>query len=290
MRIALAGAPGQLGTDLQAALRGDVVALGHEHIKITDPRSIENALDIAQPDIVINAAAYNRVDRAEDEPDVAFAVNALGPRNLALYCERNKVALLHVSTDYVFGGDRDHSTPYRETDATAPLSAYGISKLAGEFFVQNLCRRHFVVRTCGLYGHAAIAGQGKGNFVETMLRLGKQRDELRIVGDQRCTPTATADLARAIAALIETNAFGLYHAANAGNTTWYELALEIFEIASIDVNVTPITTEEFGAKAIRPCYSVLDCGKLSEVVGFKFPSWKEAVKTYLVGRPVSEEQ
>ncbi len=282
MRIALIGAHGQLGTALQSCLAGDVVALEQEDVEITDARSVETALAAAAPEFVINAAAYNLVDQAEDEPDVAYAVNALGPRNLAVYCGERDIELLHVSTDYVFGLDRQRTTPYRETDAPGPLSAYGTSKLAGEYFVRSRCRRHFVVRTCGLYGH--LGSRGIGNFVETMLRLGNERDELSVVDDQRCTPTATTDLARAIAALLETGAYGLYHATNAGDMTWYGFACEIFRLAEIDVTVNPITSAEFGAKAPRAGYSVLDNQQLTATIGFQLPAWQDAVARYLVDR------
>ncbi len=287
MRIVLIGARGQLGTDLLLRLqkRHDVVPLAHTDIELTDATAVERVLANAEPELVINAAAYNFVDRAEDEPDVAFAVNGLGPRNLAQFCGGRDLPILHVSTDYVFGQDADRTTPYAETECPGPVSAYAVSKLAGEYFVRGLCQRHFVVRTCGLYGHAALAGGGKGNFIETMLRLGKEKDSLRIVDDQCCTPTATSDLAGAIAALIETRSYGLYHATNGGSTTWCGLAREIFRIADIDVAVAPITTEEFRAKALRPHYSVLDTTKLTTTIGSELSDWQAALKTYLDGRP-----
>ena len=282
MRIALIGAHGQLGTALQSCLAGDVIALEQEDIEITDARSVETALTAAGSDCVINAAAYNLVDQAEDEPDVAYAVNSLGPRNLAVYCGERNIQLLHVSSDYVFGLDGERTTPYRETDAPGPLSAYGTSKLAGEYFVQSRCPRHFVVRTCGLYGQ--LGPRAMGNFVETMLRLGSERDELSVVDDQRCTPTATADLARAIAALVETGEYGLYHATNSGDMTWYEFACEIFRLAGIDVTVNPITSAQFGAKALRARYSVLDNRKLTAAIGFQLPAWQDALARYLADR------
>ncbi len=170
MRIAIIGAFGQLGSDLVPLLGERAIALGHADIELADPSSIAGALDARQPTHVINCAAYNLVDRAEDEPEAAFRVNAFGTRNLALWCAARNAALVNVSTDYVFGLDGSLGRPRRETDPTGPVSAYGASKLAGENFVRSLCPRHLVVRTCGLYGrHAA---RGKGNFVETMLRLG----------------------------------------------------------------------------------------------------------------------
>ena len=290
MRIVLFGAYGQLGSDLRTRLPGEVVPLRHADVEITRRDEVEAALTRAAPDAVVNAAAYNLVDRAEDEPELPYAVNALGPRNLALACAARNLTLLHVSTDYVFSGVDDLPTqaarrdvPYAETDRPAPLSAYAVSKLAGEHFVSALCPRHFIVRTCGLYGHNAA--HGKGNFVETMLRLGRQRPELRVVCDQRCTPTASADLAEAIAALIATDAFGLYHATNAGDAAWHEFAAEIFRLARLDVAVQAIRSAEYGAKARRPAYSVLDSSKLAAVIGRPMRPWQDALAEYIAGRP-----
>jgi dTDP-4-dehydrorhamnose reductase len=282
MRIALIGARGQLGTDLLPLLGAEAVPLGHQDIEITNPASVAAVLGEIRPQCVINVAAWNLVDKAEDEPEQAFAVNAFGPRNLAGYCGDNGITLLHVSTDYVFGLDATRNTPWTETDAPGPVSAYGMSKLTGEYFVRSLCPRHFVVRTCGLYGHQGA--RGKGNFVETMLRLGRERPELKIVNDQRCTPSSTADVARALAALIQTDAYGLYHATNRGSMTWYEFAGEIFRQADISVNTIPIDSATFAARAKRPSYSVLDCSKLSNAIGFELPPWQEALACYLAGR------
>jgi dTDP-4-dehydrorhamnose reductase len=289
MRIALTGAHGQLGTQLQHTLKGDVIPLGHDRLDISNAETIETVLASENPDLVINAAAYNFVDRAEDEPQVAYRHNALGPRNLALYCEKHEIPLLHFSTDYVFSGrERDtgkevqQERPYLESDLPGPKSAYAVSKLAGEYFVRTLCRRHFVLRTCGLYGRTRQ--QGTGNFVETMLRLGSECDELTIVNDQCCTPTSCSDLADAVQALIETDAFGMYHATNAGSITWYEFAVEIFRLTGIDVPIRPISSEQFGAAARRPIYSVLDNAKLSSVIGKKLPDWQDALDRYLKQR------
>ena len=286
MRIALIGASGQLGSDLLSRLQTvghEVTPLGHKQIEITDAASVAAVLDPLPLDMVINAAAYNWVDKAEDEPDVAYSVNAFGPRNLARQCELHGWRLLHVSSDYVFGAAHDQPVrPWTESDTPEPNGGYAISKLAGEHFVQAECSRHFIVRTCGLYGLAALRGAGKGNFVETMLRLGRERPQLRVVDDQRCTPTSTADLADALVRLIATDAFGLYQATNSGSMTWCEFAREIFRLAKLDVAVTPITTAEFGCKAHRPAYSVLDGSKLAAVIGGPLPDWHDALARYLI--------
>ena len=182
--------------------------------------------------------------------------------------------------------DRTTSRPWTELDFAIPAGRYAVSKWAGEQFVlKGVLPRSFVVRTCGLYGLAALSGGSKGNFVETMLRLGRERKQLRVVDDQRCTPTSTADLADALVKLIATDAFGLYHATNSGSATWCEFAREIFRLAKLDVEVIPITTAEFGAKARRPAYSVLDCRKLASVIGEPLPDWHDALARYLASRP-----
>jgi dTDP-4-dehydrorhamnose reductase len=292
MKIALVGRRGQLGSELHALLGGDVVPLTREQLDITDGARVDSVLSQLRPDRVINAAAWNFVDRAEDEPQTAFAANALGPRNLACWCARSGVPLVHVSTDYVFSGLLEDGTrrflPYRETDRPDPLSAYAISKLAGEQFVRATCREHLIVRTCGLYGTVPDArsvrdSERKGNFVETMLRLGRERRELRVVDDQECTPTSAADLAQMIAALLAVEARGTFHATNAGSATWCDFARTIFRLAKLDVEVHPITTAEYGAKAPRPAYSVLSTEKLTRATGQSPRPWQDALGEYLAG-------
>lgn len=282
MRIAVVGAFGQLGSDLIPLLGDRAIALGHADIEITDPASVTIALDAARPTHVINCAAYNLVDRAEDEPEAAQRVNTSGPQHLADYCAQSGIVLMHVSTDYVFGHDAARRMPLSETDPTGPVSVYGASKLAGELAVRSRCPQHFLVRTCGLYGQRAA--RGKGNFVETMLRLGRECPELKIVADQRCTPTSTADLAAALVSLIETDTFGTYHATNDGDCSWFEFAREIFRLTDLTVNVIPNTAIEYGAKARRPDYSVLDSTKLASVLGRPMPSWRDALSRYLALR------
>ncbi len=281
MRIALIGANGQLGTDLQTCLQGEIAPLGHQQIELTDDASVTAALDAARPDVVINTAAYNLVDKAEDDPNAAYATNVLGPRRLAHYCGSKNLVLVHFSTDYVFGLDASRSTPYQETDLPGPLGVYGASKLAGEYFVQAHCPKHYVIRTCGLYGVAARRGAGKGNFIETMLRLGRERPVLRVVNDQICTPTSTADLATAIAELISSDAYGLYHATNRGQMSWYDLAVEALRLRGITTPVIPIPSTEFRSRAKRPTFSVLDSTKLETTIGHAMPDWHDAVACYL---------
>jgi dTDP-4-dehydrorhamnose reductase len=280
MTIAVVGAAGQLGRDLCPLLEPGVVRWAHDDIELTDPESVQHALDSAKPTVVVNLAAYNLVDQAEDDPRAALAVNALGVRNLALACRDLDCRLVHVSTDYVFGLDAARHAPYTEDDCPGPVSVYGISKLAGELFVRSICPDHLVVRTCGLYGHAGARGKG-GNFVQTMLRLAGERPELRIVNDQTCTPSFTADVARGLAWLIGESVSEVCHLTNDGACTWYEFACEIFRLAGIDVKVIPITSAEFAAKARRPAYSMLSNEKYASLAGAPLRHWREAMRDYL---------
>lgn len=278
MRIALIGAAGQLGTDLSRALSGEVVGLTHADIEITQQASIEIMLDRVRPDMVVNTAAYNLVDKAETEVDAAMASNAYGPRSLAIACAQRNIAMCHISTDFVFGLDAS-ATPRTELDPVGPQSVYAASKLLGEYFVRSDCPQHFVIRTCGLYGQAAT--KSKGNFVKTMLRLGREKPQLKVVADQLCVPSYTRDVAEAIASLLQTKSYGLYHCINSGESSWYEVAREALRLAGISTPIQPITTKEFGAPAQRPAYSILNCAKLVAVIGRPMRSWKEALADYL---------
>jgi dTDP-4-dehydrorhamnose reductase len=277
------GSGGQLGRDL-CALLPDAVAATRQDADLSRPGEVRAALERIRPDVVVNCAAYNFVDRAEDEPTAAFAVNAWGVRELAAACRDLSCVLVHFSSDYIFGLDETRQTPYAEEDAPGPLSVYGLSKLAGEYFVRALCPRHFVVRTCGLYGIWGSGGKG-GNFVETMLRLAGQGKPLRVVGDQVCTPTSTADLAAALMALLATKAHGLYHLTSGGQCSWYEFAHTIFELVGVRADLTAITSAEYGAKARRPRYSVLDNGKWRRLGQPSLRAWPEALEDYLRRRP-----
>jgi dTDP-4-dehydrorhamnose reductase len=283
MRTVVLGAPGQLGRDLVPRLSGEVVPLGRADADLTDPSALRSKLTTFRPDVVVNCAAYNFVDKAESEPTAAFAVNAWAVRDLATICLDLDCMLVHFSTDYVFGLDTWRSTPLTEIDAPGPVSVYGLSKLAGEYLVRSICPKHLVIRTCGLYGVWGSGGKG-GNFVETMLRLAGQGKPLRVVNDQRCTPSFTADVAAATAALIAADARGLYHVTNGGDCTWYEFAREIFRLGGVRADLTPITSLEFGAAARRPTYSVLANAKLATVGAPAPRAWPEALGAYLSER------
>jgi dTDP-4-dehydrorhamnose reductase len=283
MTIAILGASGQLGRDLHEVLGNEAVALTRADADLTQTERLRQALAASRPDVVVNCAAYNFVDRAEAEPESAFAVNALGVRTLALVCRDLGCCLAHISSDYVYGLDAARQQPYRENEATGPVSVYGASKAAGEWFVRALCPRHFVVRTCGLYGRHGVGGKG-GNFVETMLSRAAAGTPLRVVADQHCTPTSTAELAPALAALLRIDRYGLYHLTAAGSCSWHEFATEIFALAGMKADLTPIASAEFAAAAARPRYSVLDCSRYDALgLGVRRP-WQEGLRDYLARR------
>ncbi len=283
MRYLVRGATGQLGTELCPQRKGEVVAASRAELDLTRAAAIGPYLDAVRPDIAINCAAYNFVDRAESEPEAVFAVNSWGVRTLAAACGQRELMLVHFSSDYVFGLDDSRGIPYTETDAPGPLGVYGLSKLAGEYLVRALCPRHLIIRTCGLYGASGHGGKG-GNFVETMLRHGAQGKTLRVVNDQVCTPTSTADLAEAAVHLIGLNQTGLFHVTNAGSTSWYDFAREIFKLAGMEVDVHPISSQEYGAAARRPRYSALALDRYCSLGLPKPRPWQEALKMYVALR------
>jgi dTDP-4-dehydrorhamnose reductase len=279
MRFAVLGALGQLGRDLCPRLSGEVIPLGRADVDLVKPGAVRQFFEQLRPDVVVNCAAYNFVDKAESEPEVAFAVNTWAVRELALVCRDLKCLLIHYSTDHVFGLDAARSTPWQETDAPGPVSVYGLSKLSGEYVIRSICPRHLILRTCGLYGHHGSGGKG-GNFVETMLKVARQGKPLRVVGDQVCTPTSTVDLVGLTLGLLKSGAEGLFHVTNDGSCTWYEFAKAIFELARIDAKLTAITSAEFGAAARRPPYSVLSTAQLRSL-GCAPRPWREALAEYL---------
>jgi dTDP-4-dehydrorhamnose reductase len=270
--ILVVGAKGMLGHDLLAVLEGDVRGMDLPDIDITSLESTRKALLTLKPRVIINAAAYTDVDGCESNADLAMQVNGEGVAHLALVAREIGATLVQVSTDYVFDGGK--GSPYLPDDATGPLSIYGESKLAGELNAR-MAPRHLIVRTQWLYG---IHGK---NFVETMLKLAAERDELTVVDDQIGSPTWTRDLALAIKALVDKGCCGTYHAANAGFCSWNEFARTIFAETGNSITVKPMTTAELNRPARRPLYSTLDCAKLTTDTGFQPQPWQEALKQYL---------
>ena len=283
-RILITGINGQLGQELQQSLTDyNVIGVGREMLDLTQPDKISQMMDEVKPDLVINAAAYTAVDKAESEPEIAKATNAIAPGILAKEAQKIGVPLIHISTDYVFDGSQ--SRPYLDTDTTNPLGVYGQSKLAGEQAIRENCNLHIILRTAWVYGVG-----GKGNFVKTMLKLGSEREEIRVVADQVGSPTWTGDLASAIAQLLpqlSPEIAGTYHYTNSGVASWYDFAVAIFEEAKqlgfpLKVQrIIPITTADYPTPARRPAYSVLYCGKIAAVLDTHPPHWRQALRQML---------
>jgi len=284
-RVIVTGANGQLGTDLCKVLQQfEVIPLTHKDIEISDMNSVKQVFSKYKPDIIINTAAYVRVDDCETNQDKAFLINALGARNVAVVAQELGSKLIHLSTDYVFGGEtQPRTTSYNEFDTPVPLSIYGKSKLAGENLIRHLCHRHFIIRTSGLFGIAGASGKG-GNFVETMLKLAQEQNELKVVNDQIFSPTYTKDLAQKIAQLIETEYYGIFHITNKGSCSWYEFAREILGLAGLRTCLIPITSNEYPQEAKRPRYSVLDNYHLRLSGMDDMRTWQETLKDYMIGK------
>ena len=285
MKIAVIGANGQLGSDVVAAFAkaGDQVsALSHADIEVSDLESVSKALGAVQPQVIVNTSAMHHVENCEREPEKAFAINAIGARNLASAARELDAILMHVSTDYVFDGAK--GSPYVEEDAPRPLNVYGITKVAGEHFARATTAKHFVIRTSGLYGKSLCRAKGGLNFIELMLKLAKERGQVRVVDSEIVSPTSTAELAQQIVKLSRSNAYGLYHATAEGNCSWHEFAREIFAMTDTPVRLEIAGTNEFPAKVARPKYSVLENRALKAQGLNVFCPWQEALHSYLGDR------
>ncbi len=282
MKIAVIGANGQLGSDIVKIYKNsehEIVPLTHADIDVTEFKSCEDILKNIQPEVVINCAAYVRVDDAEDLGDKAFAVNALGARNTALICKDLNSILVYISTDYVFDGRK--MQPYTEEDIPNPLNVYGNSKLAGEYFVRNTLENHYIIRSSSLFGVAGASGKG-GNFVETMIKKARNREEIKVVEDMIMSLTYTKDAAEMIRNMLTKKLpFGIYHVANRGQCSWYEFARVIFETLGMDASLSPTKTNILQSKARRPMFSLLVSVKLNKH-GLEMERWEDALKTYLI--------
>lgn len=278
MKVLITGSNGQLGLELSKQLHGnntyDVIKTDRDNLNILDFKNVNDIISREKPDVVINCAAHTAVDLCENDIENAYKINALGPRNLAIACEKIGSKFVQVSTDYVFDGSGNR--PYREDDMTCPNSIYGTSKLMGEQFTKEFCSKYFIVRTAWLYGDG-------NNFVKTMLKLSETNNELNVVDDQVGSPTSTVDLARSIIELMDTEYYGTYHGTCEGQCSWYDFAKKIFELKNIDIKVNPVTSEEFKRPAPRPAYSVLD-NFMFKLVGLNsFRNWEESLAEYLKG-------
>jgi dTDP-4-dehydrorhamnose reductase len=286
--ILLIGSNGQVGSYLVQTLTpiGNIIPITRKDVDLCEPESLRKVIQECLPQIIINAAAYTAVDKAQSESKLADAINGVAPTVMAEEAEKLGAYLIHISTDYVFDGN--NSRPYSETDVTNPVSAYGTSKLAGERAIQEICTRYLILRTAWVYGSL-----GKSNFVKTMLRLGKDKEEIRVVADQIGTPTSARNIASAIASLVPliqsdiSSLTGIYHYTNSGAASWYDFADAIFEEAQIlgfplqIQRLIPITTPEYPTPAIRPAYSVLACKKISTLLGTYPPHWRQSLKVIL---------
>lgn len=275
-KIIVTGCNGQLGRAVNLFFRDNKdISFVNTDVGELDITNIDKVMELArevQPYAIINCAAHTGVDACETEYDKAFKINAIGPRNLSIAARETGAKLMHISTDYVFDGKG--TRPYVETDATNPQGAYGSTKLAGENFVKDFADRYFILRTAWLYG------DGK-NFAKTMLRLSETNKKVRVVGDQFGSPTSVSELTKAIHALLFTENYGVFHATCEGSCSWAEFAREVFRLAGKTTQVEAITTEEFGAPAPRPAYSVLENRMFKLTTDFMFADWHDAIAEYM---------
>lgn len=285
MKIAVLGANGQLGSDVCAAFEknGDsVMKLTHADIEVSSETSVDSVLGGIQPDLVVNTVAMHHVEKCEADPSSSFNINGIGARNVAQWTGAHGAALAYISTDYVFGGERH--TPYLETDVPTPLNVYGITKLSGEQFSANGNPKHFVLRVSGIYGLQPCRAKGGANFVELMLKLAREREELRVVDDEYVSPTPTAQIAEQLVRLSRTDAYGLYHSTTEGSCSWYEFAAEIFALSGVKIRLEKARPGEFPAKVPRPKYSVLENAGLKAKSLNVFTDWRQGLQGYLASR------
>lgn len=288
MKLLITGGKGQLGCQLKFIIEKNESDLGKidvklknaeckftgsEELDITNYNEVISYISFFKPDVVINCAAYTNVDGCENNKDVAFRVNAIGPRNLAAASEKYGIKFLHVSTDYVFNGKG--TVPFKEYDIPKPVSVYGKTKLLGEQYVREQCSSYFIVRTSWLYGEYGE------NFVYTIMKAAKEKGKLGVVEDQRGNPTYAEDLAHHILKIISTNEYGIYHCTGNGECSWYDFACKIVEYSGIDCKVTPITTDQISRVAKRPAYSSLDNMMLRVTLGDEMRSWQNALRSFI---------
>ena len=283
-KILVTGGKGQLALSIKKIAQEEQELEFHfldvDALDITDKAAVLREFETENYDFCINCAAFTQVDNAEKNEDRAYDINVNGPWYLAEACKIYEVVLIHISTDYVFNGTS--KIPYNEDDATAPLSVYGTTKLAGEKIIKRTLGAHFIIRTSWLYSEYG------NNFMKTMLRLGKEKTELSVVSDQWGTPTYAGDLAEVIVIIIKNNidCYGLYHYSNEGEITWFDFAKEIFEVVGIDINLKPIPTEEYPTPARRPQYGVLNKDKIRNTMSITTKNWKDTLKIVLANKGI----
>lgn len=280
INVLVTGGNGQLASSIKNLAKQyeglHLIYTDYKELDICDLNQIDGFFKThPKIDYCINCAAYTAVDKAETEVEKAFEINAQGPKNLALVCNAQDTILIHVSTDFVFDGNR--SEPYTETDIPNPISVYGASKLKGEIEIQKGLKKHFIIRTSWLYSEHGT------NFMKTMLRLAETRDEISVVSDQTGTPTYAGDLADVILKIISSKDknFGLYHYSNEGVASWYDFAKEIFKVSKLKIKTNPIATVAYPTPAKRPVFSVMDKTKIKKTLNIKIPHWREPINTSL---------
>lgn len=288
MKVLITGAKGQLGKQITNILRNgqseigklpqeyenvEIIGVDVDVLDITDINAVRSYLTDVKPEIIINCAAYTNVDACESNEDLAFKINALGPRNLAIISNEVNAKLVHVSTDYVFSGEG--TVPFKEYDETIPVSVYGKTKLAGEKFVREIADKYYIIRTAWLYGYEG------SNFVYTIIKAGKEKGYLTVVDDQRGNPTNAEDLAHHMLKVAVTEEYGTYHCTGTGECSWYDFASKIIEFSNIDCKVDPVTSNDYVRAAKRPSYSSLDNMMLRVTVGDEMRNWEDALKVFL---------
>lgn len=275
MKILITGANGMLAKAVKEELKeNELICTDVEELDITNLDAVRLYTKKVKPDYIINCAAYTAVDKAEEQEELVYKINAIGPKNLAIATQENNAVLVHISTDYVFCGDKDTSKDYNEDDEKNPQAVYGKTKLAGEKFIEENCKKFYIFRTAWLYGEGH-------NFVRTMINLSKEHDEVKVVNDQHGSPTYAVDLASIIHQAMEKQIpFGVYNSTNMGYTTWYDFTKMIYDLEGINCKVTPVTSEEFKSTAKRPKNSQMSKSKLLKY-GIKIPTYEDALKRYL---------
>lgn len=282
--IIVIGSNGQLGSDLVKVLRQSpgnrVTGLTHADLDVTNFQEARAALSSLTPNVVLNTAAFHQVDKCEEQLDLTFTTNAFALKNLATVCKELDSVLVHFSTDYVFGHDQNRKIPYRESDLPGPVNAYGVSKLAGEHFIQYIAEKYFIIRVAGLFGVTGSSGKG-GNFIETMLRIAREKGVVKVKDDEFTTPTSTSQVAANVRELIKTSHYGLYHMTSQGECSWHQFATEIFRQTATKVECIPVSSKEVVTFAKRPRYTVLDNAGLQRIGLDKMGSWQSALTKYL---------
>lgn len=275
MKILITGANGMLAKAVKEELKeNELVCTDIEELDITNLDAVRLYTKKVKPDYIINCAAYTAVDKAEEQEELVYKINAIGPKNLAIAAQEDNAVLVHISTDYVFGGEKDVSEDYSEDDEKNPQAVYGKTKLAGEKFIEENCKKFYIFRTAWLYGEGH-------NFVRTMINLSKEHGEVKVVNDQHGSPTYAVDLASIIHQAMEKQIpFGIYNSTNIGYTTWYDFTKMIYDLEGINCKVTPVTSEEFKSVAKRPKNSQMSKSKLLKY-GIKIPTYEDALKRYL---------